>query len=995
MKKISLFYLTACLFIGTINLQAGTYADSNEQSAKAVFYDLDMNYAAAVSPNGRWIVGSTSVLDGIDYINSGFIFDIQSETLTVIPESEDAKNVNDKGQVVGLFVDRNYPRDLSVGRNGYLLNSGVYCDGKWYSLGLGRYKPLSDTDPTNASVGWAIDAAGNVYGSNYIDAGHVIPFAWKYNTALDNYTTDTLAYTTTYSGRIHRVSSDGSLAGGWIIEKQLSQWTPAYWISPTICKTIPSDRPTSQVSAVSSNGKYIAGSQYNHAFFYDVESDTIIVLETGITPASITGVSDNGLAVGRAYRGAVLEFGTEAFVWSRKTGLIWMRDFLDNYCSGIEIPDDDFFRFPRNVSPDILDMPTGISADGLTIVGWSGYGKGSQRGWIIKLPALELVESPHNLIATVKLDANKKVALAWEAPTDFGGHSLDYYKIYRNDEFLAKIPVTETAYVDSTVAEGSYYTYAVSALFDYKNEGQYIETGVAKAVEVLIANSDLPYFDIFNYGTFDGFKKHFWDSQSDASNQWMVYGNTGYDLATPVALFLGAGNRSAYNLSLTSKPLDATEKNKVVLSFVYRVLTAEGNPPLVGIKDTIAIEIGIDGVWTRLKHILINNRYSWTPETADISGLVAGKFFNVRFRCISGDNRNEYNFVLDHVGVALENTPVPTGVKAVKYTDENKVRLYYKDAKGSYGFSYFNGRLVKTAGNGGKPFIAAEKLEPKDLKPMADKYLTSITACINSEYQGVSDNTRLRLAVFVNGQRVDSTAIASYIDNDWNNFKLSNPIRIIGDETLHAGIEVLEHPSDALPMEMDDSNTPSHANSKLVSYDGGKTWSNVANEKVEGINGAWAIIANFRDENYALPEDDELMDLAYNIYRNGTQIATLRYGQVFEDTGFSSSDYYQVAEYRLLGGLSELSERVSIDVITSLNVPQVAQFGVYPNPARSHIYVNIDFEELTVYDAQGQMIAKTKERKIDVRGFAEGLYFIDAILKDGSRAVAKVMVDKN
>ena len=201
---------------------------------------------------------------------------------------------------------------------------------------------------------------------------------------------------------------------------------------------------------------------------------------------------------------------------------------------------------------------------------------------------------------------------------------------------------------------------------------------------------------------------------------------------------------------------------------------------------------------------------------------------------------------------------------------------------------------------------------------------------------------------------------------------------------------------------MDNSQDSTFFNSKLLSYNGGNTWSSASvenyydpeDEKWINFNGAWAIVANFRDENAAQEVDDDLATIAYNIYRNGELLSTLHYGQVFTDTaGFTSSDCYRIKAFRLLGGMSELSEQGCTSILNSLINPQVAQFEVYPNPAGSYVNVNIDFEKLTVYNAQGRLVTTTRERRIDVGGFAKGLYLIEAVLQDGKRAVARVIVE--
>jgi hypothetical protein len=961
----------------------------------SIFHDLGLGYASSVSPNGKWIIGDTE--------SSAYIFNNESGVSTIIPNALEARDVNDLGYVAGKFLDSNYMLNGQTP----LLNGGVYRNGVWYSLGLGRY---GNTTPPNDEFGtnpYAIDAEGNVYGMS-ADKGtiaRVVPFAWKYNASNDNYTTDTLAYATPCTvldqgGRINDVSSDGRIAAGWVGRHIWGgAWQPILWLSQTNYRVVPSNN-FSEAKGVSPNGKYIVLEISNRAAIYDVEKDTTIVF--GVEGSSPTAVSDNGFVIGYTARGARLEAGRQAFIWSERLGWTWMRDFIDKYCPDMEIPIDPEYPtiFDFSKTEAIMNVPSSISADGLVIAGWNGYTNLARKGWVINLAgALNLIDRPHNLRATVDITARTKVTLSWDAPANFGTHTLDFYNIYRNGEFLAKIDANDagTTYVDNNSPVG-YNIYTVTAVFDYENSTTYNESGITdEAYVAIVDNYNLPFADSFDY---NDFRTNFWESGINTTSGWLPIGNTGFDVAGSAALFRGAGNREPYYFALTSKPLDAAGKDKIILSYMFRIPSV--NEEFVGRKDTIAVEIGVNGVWTEVEKYIVNRRYEWTPATLDISGIAADKLFQIRFRAVSGENRNEYNFILDNLGVDFELAAAPTDVKAVKYNNENKIRVYYKDASGSYGFSYTNGKLLRTVGNLGTTFIAAEKLEPKDVKPLAGKYLTSVSAFVNADYQNPATPTQLRLAIFVNGQRVDNTAINSFTGDEWNNFVLSQPIQITGNDTLHVGLEVVRHQSGNAPLTMDNAQDSIFSNSKLLSYNGGNTWSSASaenyydpkEEKWINFNGAWAITANFRDENAAQEKDDDLMNIAYNVYRNGELLSTLHYGQVFTDTaGFTGSDCYQVKAFGLLGGMSELSEQGCVSILNSLINPQVAQFEVYPNPARSYVNINIDFEKLNVYDAQGRLVTTTRERRIDVGGFAGGPYIIEAVLKDGKRAVARVIVE--
>jgi chitodextrinase len=67
--------------------------------------------------------------------------------------------------------------------------------------------------------------------------------------------------------------------------------------------------------------------------------------------------------------------------------------------------------------------------------------------------------APGNLTATQP--SSTKVALSWTAATDNVG--VYAYDVYRNDQYLATVPSTVTAYTDPTVIAGAGYTFRVAA----------------------------------------------------------------------------------------------------------------------------------------------------------------------------------------------------------------------------------------------------------------------------------------------------------------------------------------------------------------------------------------------------------------------------------------------------------------------------------------------------------------------------------------------------
>ncbi|MDR1763992.1 MAG: leucine-rich repeat protein [Dysgonamonadaceae bacterium] len=945
---------------------------------QSAFYDLGGGMAIAVSPNGNNVVGNGST--------NAYIF--RDGQLSEIPGATGAADVNDKGYVAGTFIDSKYTFNGSP-----IENAGVYRDGKWYSLGLGRYGNVPLSTEAHSSVS-ALDSAGNAYGATYManSVAKVAPFVWKYNETNDDYTTDTLAFATPVNytagdqgGKIYDVSADGTIASGWISRMIYGgARSSIIWTSPTNYKLL-DENNWSEAKSVSPNGRYIVTTFAGRAAIYDVTLDSLKVF--GPENSSPTSVSDNGFVVGFHQRGTAFESGRQGFVWSEKLGFTYLRDFIDKYAPDAEIPSGDFFNFPKNEA--IFDTPMSISADGLVIAGWSGYSAIATHGWLLCIPdTLNLIDRPQNLKASVNLAQRNSVSLSWEAPQDYGTHTLDFYYIYRNGQYLNRIETYEgRSFTDENAPVGQ-VSYYVSAVFDYVNSTKFLESPVSESATVSIVDSyDIPFGEGFESGTFEN---NFWTAESSMTSGWQIYNYTGFN-GTKAASFLGSGNSTAYNLSLTSKPFDARGRDKVILAFVNAVLSDQEE--LLGIKDTVYVEIGVDGVWTKVSQTVINKKYGWTASTLDVSAQAAGKLFQVRFHAVSGANRNLYNYRFDDFGVDFAASPAPSGVLAYRIKDEKDVNVLYKDVTGSYGLTYSNGVFSTSIGNEGKSIIAVNRYTDRQIKKLAGKYLTSVSAFLFSDYAGTTVPSEFKLAVFVNGARVENSAIADWNGHSWNNFPLANPILISGNEEILVGIEAAKGDNLNRPLAMNSKADAASVNpdADLYSEDGGATWQHAADAE---ILGHWGITANFRDESSAATPDDDLFDALYIVSRNGLVIDSLAYGQLFTDTNSSSdADRYTVRVFRSTGGISPVSEQsVAVDVVT-VGIPalKAGSFAVYPNPVKDVVNILFDFTTVKIYDLNGRLIGQYSGNPVKVGNLAEGTYILEATLANGQKTRARIV----
>ncbi|MDR1811162.1 MAG: leucine-rich repeat domain-containing protein [Prevotella sp.] len=941
------------------------------------FYDLGGGMAIAVSPDGNNIVGNGT--------SGAYIF--SSGQQTQIPGATGVADVNDKGFIAGTFVDYSY-----LYNGNPIENAGVYRNGQWLTLGLGRHGSVPSSSEAHSDV-QAIDSVGNVYGSSFLanSVAKVVPFTWKYNAANNNYTTDTLAYATPVSyaagdqgGKIYDVSSDGTIAGGWISRMIYGGARSAIaWSSPTAYRLFDEDN-WSESKAVSPNGRYITATVAGRAAVYDAALDSLIVF--GPDSSSPTSVSDNGFVIGFHQRGAAFESGRQGFVWSEKLGLTYLRDFIDQYAPDAEIPSGDFFNFPKEEA--IYDTPMSISADGLVIAGWSGYSAIATHGWLLCLAdTLNLIDRPRNLSATVDIARRNVVNLSWNAPQDYGTHTLDLYFIYRDGVKIGEIePYEGTSYTDNNAPTGK-VSYTVAAIFDYVNSTTYTASSQTEPASVsIVDNYDVPFAETFESGTFDD---NYWTADAQTSSAWLLQNYTGFNGMKAVTL-LGSGNQTPYNLSLTSKPFDATGQSKVILAYVYAVLSDAER--FLGVKDTVYVEVGVNGAWTKVNTLLIAEKYGWTPATIDISTVAANQLFRVRFRGVSGDNRTSYNYRVDDFGIAFEESAAPSGVLAYRYSGEKDVNVLYKDVTGSYGLSYTNGYFDSSVGNEGNSIIAVNRYTPKQLKKLAGKYLSSISAFLFSDYAGTTVPSEFKLAVFVNGTRVEDAAISAWNGHVWNNFPLTNPVAITGNEEILVGIEAAHGDAYNRPLSMNSKADAASVNpdADLYSEDGGAHWGHAS---AASIFGHWGITANFRDESAPAPADDDLFDALYEIYRNGEKMESLHYGQQFVDTtSLSDADVYAVKVFRSTGGMSPLSAQSgAIDILLDVPAVKIGQFAVYPNPAKDVVVISADFTTVKVYDISGRLLKQTADRQLNISDLAAGTYLFEIKLADGQKATVKVV----
>ena len=143
---------------------------------------------------------------------------------------------------------------------------------------------------------------------------------------------------------------------------------------------------------------------------------------------------------------------------------------------------------------------------------------------------------------------------------------------------------------------------------------------------------------------------------------------------------------------------------------------------------------------------------------------------------------------------------------------------------------------------------------------------------------------------------------------------------------------------------------------------------------------------------FSLSMDDKSIDYTVNVEKTG-------------DWG-TYAEQVQSKKFNLKKGTHVLkltidSDWVDIDWLkfttdnTDVETIVKRDFAIVPNPASTAIYIysNGEIEDIAISNAIGDVVAKSKESKVDVSNLPTGVYFVKATI-DGVNAVKKLVVTK-
>lgn len=323
-----------------------------------------------MSANGKYIVGPKWGYEETDILNS-YIYNTETDELTwltnyttdAIEKSGCFINVNDNGTVVGYYKDpaNGYVIDWGGGDfapskespfdnpdYGVFNTAAIWRNGEVISLGLGNLDKEKLTDFTDGTIATAISADEKlVAGYTQLVWMPAKPVGWKLNETSGDY--DFFEYTLpkgSPAGCINDVSSDGSMAGGYVIITGAygGEWHPAIWKSQTECILLEPDETVDDmhgsVIAFSDNGKYaLVSFDAITVGVYEIESGKFkqIEIDSNIFEVQAWDIANNGDVIAKAMR---TDYTDVAMYYSYIDNSFYNLEYYASlHCGDLELPD--------------------------------------------------------------------------------------------------------------------------------------------------------------------------------------------------------------------------------------------------------------------------------------------------------------------------------------------------------------------------------------------------------------------------------------------------------------------------------------------------------------------------------------------------------------------------------------------------------------------------------------------------------------------------------
>ncbi len=315
----------------------------------------------------------------------------------------------------------------------------------------------------------------------------------------------------------------------------------------------------------------------------------------------------------------------------------------------------------------------------------------------------------------------------------------------------------------------------------------------------------------------------------------------------------------------------------------------------------------------------------------------------------------------------------------------------------------------------GGTFSVASHWEPGDLTEYDGMMLEKI-AFFAGDYPGLTFT--MKVWTGTGATEVLSQAVSSYVQNDWNEIVLDNPIMIDASQDFWFGYETT-HAAGEYPAGCDAG--PAIQNYGDMILNGG-SWESLYVLTGGVIDANWNLIgtASIADGKAALNQQTVMtkpaavsanssnFELAgtnagqgkkyvpaaskelqgYNVYRDGSMLDFTTETNYTDNVSVSGTyEYYVTAVYD--AGESDPSNTWTVDVTTGIEEALAKAIHVFPNPATDVVNIQSDFNinAVSVYNYTGQLINVEKVNKTEYRfnssSLNTGIYFFQIETEEG------------
>jgi hypothetical protein len=231
--------------------------------------------------------------------------------------------------------------------------------------------------------------------------------------------------------------------------------------------------------------------------------------------------------------------------------------------------------------------------------------------------------SPENLVAVA---GDAEVSLSWT-----GLDSVDYYNIYRDGNTTPFDISATSTYTDTTVVNGTAYTYSVTAIFSGSGE----ESGPSNEVTVVpMPPIALPFFDDYETGG------PYWTFEQG----WGLVEGTYYSSSHSMTESPEGNYLPNMNSSATLRAVNFVGAYSAQVSFFLRYRIEEG-------YDYLYLEVSTDGNnWDQLDSFT-GNQLNWGQKTYALTNYLNEPNVTIRFRFTSDEYVEDQGVYIDDIEI--------------------------------------------------------------------------------------------------------------------------------------------------------------------------------------------------------------------------------------------------------------------------------------------------------------------------------------------------------